>query len=155
MIVSDSTLLIALSRINRLDLLKEYFTEIYIPEEVYREVVEYGGDLFGAKEVKGAAWIKTGKVKDKLGVEILMRNLDRGEAEAIVLAKETNAEVLLIDDKEGREIAEGLGIKISGTIGVLLLAAEDDKLNLKDSLDDLVASGFRLGKEEYNKLIKK
>jgi len=79
MIVSNSTPLIALSRINRLELLKEYFIEIYIPEEIYREVVEYGGDLAGAKEVKDADWIKTWKVKDNLGVEILMRNVDKGE----------------------------------------------------------------------------
>jgi len=72
MIVSNSTPLIALSRINKLELLKEYFTEIYILEEVYREVVERGGNLAGAREVRNAAWIKTRKAKDKLGVEILM-----------------------------------------------------------------------------------
>ncbi|ODS35952.1 MAG: hypothetical protein A7316_05275 [Candidatus Altiarchaeales archaeon WOR_SM1_86-2] len=154
MIVSNSTPLIALSRINRLGLLKEYFTGIYIPREVYREVVEYGGDLAGAKEVKDAGWIKIGKTKDNLGVEILMRSVDRGEAEAIILGKENNADLLLIDDKEGREIAEGLGVKISGTLGVLLLAAKDNKINLKDSLDNLIASGFRLSKEEYDKLVR-
>jgi len=153
MIVSNSTPLIALSRINKLELLKEYFTEIYIPEEVYTEVVKRGGNLAGAREVRDAAWIKTGRAKDKLGVEILVRNLDKGEAEAIILAKENNAELLLIDDRKGRDIAEDLGIKISGTIGVLLLAAEDNKINFKESLDDLIASGFRLSKEEYKKLI--
>jgi len=153
MIVSNSTPLIALSRINKLELLKEYFTEIYIPEEVYTEVVKRGGNLAGAREVRDAAWIKTGRAKDKLGVEILVRNLDKGEAEAIILAKENNAELLLIDDRKGRDIAEDLGIKISGTIGVLLLAAEDNKINFKESLDDLIASGFRLSKEEYKKLV--
>jgi predicted nucleic acid-binding protein len=55
-VVSNSTPLIALSRIGKLELLKQYFFEIIIPEAVYQEVVVSGGDLYGAKEVKGLDW---------------------------------------------------------------------------------------------------
>ena len=63
-VVSNSTPLIALSRINKFSLLKEYFGAVYIPKEVYEEVVTRGGNLFGAEEVASAEWIKVEKVKN-------------------------------------------------------------------------------------------
>lgn len=155
MIVSNSTPLIALSKIKQLQLLKDYFGTITIPMEVFDEIVTRGGALFGAKEVKTKDWIRVSNVKNQLTVDILCRYLDRGEAEAIVLAKENDASLLIIDDSDGRKIAEDIGLKITGTIGILLLAAEDNKLDLNKSLDDLIASGFRLSKKEYKKLIGK
>lgn len=61
--------------------------------------------------------------------------------------------LLVIDDGDGKRIAGSLGIKITGTIGLLLLAAEDEKLNLKRSIDDLMSAGFRLSKKEYEKIV--
>ena len=153
MIVSNSTPLIALSKIGMLELLREYFGEVCIPKEVYDEVVTRGKNLFGAVEVKNAEWIKVEEVRNKIAVESLRDYIDSGEAEAIILAKERNAKLLLIDDSEGRQIAERLGLKITGTIGILLLAARDKKLVFKETIDDLVACGFRLSKEEYDKLL--
>lgn len=151
-VVCNSTPLIALSRVGRLELLKEYFGEVYIPQEVYGEVVTRGGDLFGAKEVASAVWIKVKEVTNRTAVDFLNTILDKGESEAIVLAKEKNM-LLVIDDGEGRNIAESLGLRITGTIGLLLLAAEDGKLDLKQSLDELMAVGFRLGEKEYKRIV--
>lgn len=151
-VVCNSTPLIALSRIGRLELLKEYFGEVYIPQEVYNEVVTRGGGLFGAKEVASVDWIKVKEVTNRIAVDSLSTNLDRGESEAVVLAKERNV-LLVIDDSEGRKIAESLGLKITGTIGLLLLAAEDSKLDLKKSIDDLMAVGFRLSEKEYKRIV--
>jgi predicted nucleic acid-binding protein len=153
MIVSNSTPLIALSKIGKLELLREYFGVIHIPKEVYEEVVTRGKNLFGAMEVKNAEWIKVEEVRNKIAVDSLRDYIDQGEAEAIILAKERNAKLLLIDDSDGRQIAERLGVKITGTIGILLLATTDKKIVFKEALDDLVACGFRLGKEEYDKLL--
>jgi len=152
-IVSNSTPLIALSKIGLFDLLKEYFDEVLIPNEVYEEVVIRGGNLFGAMEVKNSKWIKVIEVENKLAVNSLSMHLGRGEAEAIILAKEKNA-LLIIDDKDGRTIATDLGILITGSVGLLMLAAEDRKIDLKKTLDELIASGFRLSKSEYKKLIR-
>ena len=148
--VCNSTPLIALSRISRLELLSEYLGIVYIPQQVYDEVVTHGGDLFGAKEVASADWIK--EVTNRIAVDSLSVSLDKGESEAIVLAKEMNL-LLVIDDRDGRKIAESLGLKITGTIGLLLLAAEDGKLDLKQSIEDLMAVGFRLGEKEYKRII--
>ncbi len=76
----------------------------------------------------------------------LCTTLDKGESEAIILAREKNA-LLTPDDGDGRHIAGSLGIKITGTIGLLLLVAEDGKLDLKRSIDDLMSVGFRLSKK--------
>jgi len=100
-VVSNSTPLIALAMINRLDLLKEYFGEIFIPEEVYDEVVRRGEGMPGAVEVARSEWIKETNVQNRFAVESLGLTLDKGEAEAIVLSKERDA-LLLIDDGDGR-----------------------------------------------------
>jgi predicted nucleic acid-binding protein len=151
-VISNSTPLIALSRINKFGLLREYFGEIHIPKEVFNEVVTRGGNLSGAEEVASAEWIKVENTGDKIAVESLSITLDKGEAEAIVLAREMNA-LLIIDDGDGRRTAESLGLKITGTLGILLLAHEDGKLDLKTAIDDFMAAGFRLSEKEYKKIL--
>lgn len=150
--VSNSTPLIALSKIGKLDLLREYFGEIYIPREVYDEVVTRGGRLSGAEEVASLEWIKVVDVNNIVAVESLGLVLDKGEAEAIVLAKE-KGDLLIIDDGDGRRTAESLDIKITGTIGILLIASKDGKLDLKKKLDELIKVGFRLGNKEYERIL--
>lgn len=150
--VSNSTPLIALSKIGRLDLLRDYFDEVLIPEEVYDEVVRRGGNLAGAAEVASCNWIKVENVMNRVAVETLSITLDKGEAEAIILAKEKNA-LLIIDDGDGRKTAELLGLKITGTVGILLLASQDGKLDLKRTMDDLKVVGFRLSNKEYKRIL--
>lgn len=151
-VVANSTPLIALSKIGLFHLLNEYFGEVIIPNEVYEEVVIRGGNLFGAKDVSSAEWIKIVSVENRLAVDALSAQLGKGEAEAIVLAKEKNA-LLIIDDRDGRRTAMNLGILITGTVGLLKLAAEEGEIDLKNAMDELMASGFRLSKSEYNKII--
>jgi predicted nucleic acid-binding protein len=151
-VVSNSTPLIALSKIGLFYLLEEYFGEVVIPNEVYEEVVTRGGDLFGAKEVSNSKWVTIIKPKNRLAIDSLSMHLGKGEAEAIILAKEKNT-LLIIDDKDGRTMAANLGIPVTGTVGLLKLASEDGKIDLKKTLEELVAMGFRLSKSEYEKII--
>ncbi len=151
-IVANSTPLIALSRLGLFELLKEYFGEVAIPKEVYEEVVTRGGDLFGAMEVSRSKWIKIYEPGNRLAVDSLSMHLGKGEAEAIILAKEKNT-LLIIDDKDGRRMAAIMEVSVTGTVGLLKLAAEDGKIDLKKTLDELMASGFRLSKNEYKKII--
>lgn len=149
---ANSTPLIALSKIGLFELLKEYFDEVIIPNEVYEEVVTRGGDLFGAREVSTSKWVKVIDVGNRLAVDSLSVHLGKGEAEAIVLAKEKNV-LLIIDDKDGRAMAENLKVPVTGTVGLLMLAAEEGRIDLKTALDELIASGFRLSRSEYKKII--
>lgn len=151
-VISNSTPLIALAKINHLQLLKEYFGGILIPEEVYDEVVRRGSGLAGASEIAACDWITRTQVTNRLAVDALCISLDRGEAEAIVLASEKNG-LLIIDDGEGRKAARQLGLKITGTIGILLLASKERKLDLRSALDDLKAAGFHLSNKEYDRIL--
>ena len=150
--ISNSTPLIVLAKINRLDLLKDYFGEIYIPEEVYDEVVRRGGNLAGSSEVASCNWIKVEPVKNRMAVETLSLSLDKGEAEAIVLSREKDS-LLIIDDGAGRKTAELLGVKITGTVGVLLLASMDGRLDLRKTMDELKSVGFRLSETQYKRIL--
>jgi predicted nucleic acid-binding protein len=141
--VSNSTPLIALSKIGKLNLLREYFEKISIPKAVYDEVVVKGGVLYGAEEVAEADWIMVEDVGNSLAVESLSIYLDAGESEAIVLAKENNC-LLIIDDGDGRKTASNMNVDITGTVGILLKAGRDGKIDLRESLDELNACGFRL-----------
>ena len=144
--VSNSTPLIALSKIGKLGLLRDYFGQICIPKAVYDEVVVNGGILYGAEEVKEADWINVEYVGNALAVESLSMYLDAGESEAIVLAKEKDC-LLIIDDGDGRKAARNMNLTITGTVGILLKAGMDGKTDLRDSLDELNACGFRLSEK--------
>jgi len=153
-VVANSTPLIALSKIGQLKLLKDYFNQIFIPKEVFDEVVTRGGDLFGSKEVREADWIITQEVKNEVAILSLYTQLGKGEAEVIVLARESGAKLLIIDDRDARDIATSMDLRITGTIGILMLAEKDGRLNLKRTLDELLFKGFRLKCSEYKRITK-
>lgn len=153
-IVPNSTPLIALSRLHTIEILQQLFGTISIPLEVYDEAVTRGGTLYGAREVSDAPWILVIPVRNMTAAEALCVHLDRGEAEAIVLAREKDA-LLLIDDKEGRNAALSLGPPITGTMGILLLASQEGMINWKKELDSLIASGFRISEREYHNILER
>jgi predicted nucleic acid-binding protein len=154
MIVSNTGPLISLARVGRLDLLKRYYNEIYIPREVYEEIVIRGQGKAGCDEVKRADWIVTKEVRDKFAVRVLELDIEKGEAEAIVLAKELNAELVLMDERIPREMLKTLGFKVVGTVGILIKAAKEGLLDLKESLDDLRNKGFWLSDDVYELALK-
>ena len=135
-VVSDSSPLIALSKINKLHILKDMFNEVLIPKSVWIEVVEKGKGKYGSEEVKNAKWIKVVDVKDRLSVEILNKEIEIGEAEAIVLAKELKADFLILDEKIPRIIAKSLGINVVGTLALLFIAKK--KGIIDENLDELI-----------------
>ena len=154
-VVSNSTPLIHLAKIGRLELLREFFGEVLIPEAVYRECVLEGSDSEDAQAIKNAEWIKVEKITDERLRRSLMIELDEGESEAIVLALEKNAELVLMDDYDGREVARALGLRVAGTIGILLKAKFTGKIvSLRDELEKLKAMGFWLSDGLYEKVLK-
>jgi predicted nucleic acid-binding protein len=68
--------------------------------------------------------------------------VDAGEREAILLAEELNVDAIMIDDRDGRVIAERRGLRVLGTLGFLEIAHREGKLNFIDALLDLKAAGF-------------
>jgi predicted nucleic acid-binding protein len=93
-VVSDTTAVTSLVKIDRAVLLQDLFEHVLIPEAVRDELLKYHSDLPGFLEVQAA--------NDRTSVNCLRNEIDAGEAEAIILAEEIGADALLIDDKQGR-----------------------------------------------------
>jgi predicted nucleic acid-binding protein len=152
-IVCDASPLIAFSICDKLDLLDTLFKEVVIPEMVYTEVSPEGKP----EASKIAAWAQ-GKIQ-KAGKQSLFQvvnlNLDAGESEAIALYWEKSADFLLIDEQRGRRLATQSGIKIIGTLGILLLAKEKGLVNaVKPFLDQLWESPIRISNLLYQDILK-
>jgi len=153
-VVSDTTAITHLARIGALNIIHQLYMTIYIPEAVYSELTNNGSNIPGAQEAKTYPWIKTKKVRNKDRVNTHAKLLDPGESEAIALAEELNADLLIMDEKIGRKYAKSLGIDITGMIGILLLAKERKLIiSVKPFLDRLMATRFKLGMRLYNQAL--
>ena len=93
MVVSDTSPLINLSRIGRLQLLHQLYDTITVPEAVWHEVVVQGEGLPGTSTIKTAPWVVSKPVVNRALVQALLQDVDRGEAEAIALAIEVGADI--------------------------------------------------------------
>lgn len=153
-VVSNSSPIIHLAKIRRLYLLEEYFHTISIPETVRRECIVEGKDRPEVELIKNADWIKASEVQDQRLVKLLRSSLDDGESEAITLALEIGADLILLDDSDAREKARIYGLKLTGTIGVLLRARLDGQIGfLKEELGRLRETGFWLNNELEARLL--
>jgi len=143
-VIADSSCLIALSKIGELEVLHALFENIFIPKAVYVEVVVQGKGRAGSEEIKNAKWIKVETVKNKLAVKALQINLGEGESEAITLAIEKGADLIILDDFKARQTAEELSLTFVGTLAILQKAKSKGLIkNIEKTLDDLRKAGFR------------
>lgn len=119
-VVSDTSPITSLAGIGQLELLRLLYSKVIIPQAVYNEMVGAGKTVPGASEVQTLDWIETQQVYNFSQVEALQSELDPGEAEAIILAIELNAELLIMDERPGRTVASQYGINVTGVLGILL-----------------------------------
>ena len=151
-IICDSSPLIALSIIDKLDLLTILFKDVFVPVSVFNEVSKQGKP----ESQRIAEW-----AQDKVTATIhkqLMQSfsllLDVGESEAMSLYFEKKADFLLIDEKKGRKIAVYNNMNVVGSLGVLLLAKQKGLIALiKPLLDKLQQSYIRISNELYLKTL--
>lgn len=145
LIISDTSCLIALSKIGKLDLLKELYQEIFITTEVYKE---FGGRL--------PDWIIIIEVKSKYKQKELEVKLDKGEASSIALALESKNPTLIIDEIKGRKIARSFNLNMIGTIGIIILAHKKGLISdVVEIILQLVRKGFKLSDTLISKIIEK
>lgn len=156
-VISDSSVLMNLAAIEKLDLMPIIFEEIVISNGVFEEIVVEGWGKFGSQEIKEANWIEVRECTDLELLQQLLNLLDRGEAESIVLSKELNADLLIIDEKAGREIAQQLEIQITGLLGVLLIAKKKGLIeSVKILMEQLQReANFRISKSTFNIVLEK
>lgn len=136
-VVSDTTPLISLMKASRLDVLQKMFGEILIPETVFEELTTNDCFQEEAEQIRNCAFIRRVSVDEQKTVAILRRatGLDQGESEAIIYADDHQADFLLMDEAAGRKVAKAMGLRIMGTVGVLVNAFEDGILTAEDVED--------------------
>ena len=138
-VISDTTPLISLIKINHLELIGDLFGEIQIPDAVYRELVSNKKYTAEADKIKNYKSIKRVKVENETSVQLLRRatGLDIGESEAIILSDQIKADLLLMDEVKGRQVARNMGINLMGTIGILM-QAYDSRLLSKEEIEECI-----------------
>lgn len=137
--VCNSTPIISLSSVGRLDLLRDIFGEIIIAEAVYREIK--AKQSYGYREID-ADFITVHVVQDIAERSRLQEELDDGEAETILLAKEIQATRVIIDENIGYAIARREGLNVVRTLSILLKAKDEGLIvALKPILDEMIAKG--------------
>jgi len=155
-IVSDTSSITNLAAINQLHLLKLLYKSIIIPQAVYLELTK--NNVPGTKEVQTFSWIITKSVQNKEEVEHILNsknNIHLGEIEAIILAIEINANLLLMDEKRGRNLALSYQLSVTGLLGILLQAKEKKLISsVKKLMDDMIKiANFRVSKELYQQML--
>lgn len=147
--VSNTSPLLNLAIIDRLVLAKSQFGRVLVPPSVVEEFrLEEGRPGSSAlREALGEGWITETNVSDNMLARTLRHDLDRGEAEAIALAVEKEANRILLDEREGRRRARQLDLEVTGVLGVLLRAGHEGKIeSLPKALDRLEdEAGFWIG----------
>ena len=155
-VVSNASPQAALSFIGQLEVLRQLYGTILVPEAVWQEVAVAGAGHLGRNAVLQADWIERRKVSNRQLVIALVQDLDPGEAEAIALAVEVNADLLIMDERLGRQTAHRFGLNVVGVLGVLIEAKQrglikEVKLYL-DQLRDV--AGFRISDGLYRRVLK-
>ena len=143
-IISDTSCLVILSKINKLHILNDLFGNIIITTEV---AAEFGEEI--------PKWIELRDAKDQLPQTLINSSIDLGEASSIALAIELTDPLLILDDLKARNFAESLNLSFTGTIGVLMNAKSKKIIpNLKVVLDQIQKTDFRISKNLIEQALK-
>lgn len=154
-IVSDATPIISLAKIEKLDILGRFYDEVLMPKAVYDEVCRNPAFRAEAEAIQKCVFMKVRTVSRTQSVKILRAaGLDLGESEAIVLADTLLDSLLLMDERKGRQIAQNMGIRITGTLGILLKAKNLGMIDtIKPLLDKLLQENIRIGEALYHSIL--
>jgi predicted nucleic acid-binding protein len=150
-VVSNTSPLTNLAAIGHFELLRKLFGEVHIPQGVWEELNKGGRRHPGSQEVENASWVHRREVSNQTVTALLRRDLDLGEAETLALALELRADLVLLDEQEGRHAATRLGLRRFGVLGILLKAKRQGEIGeIRSSLDSLrQQAGFFLGESLY------
>ena len=142
LVISDTSPLRYLAVIDGVELLATIFGEVWVPRAVLDEMsASSSPELVRALVRNPPVWLCTREPSEQT-LALVSRDLDKGERAALALALDLHADLLLIDDTAGRREAESLGIRITGTVGFLRLAAERGLINVPVIVQELRRSGF-------------
>jgi predicted nucleic acid-binding protein len=157
-VVSDTSPLLGLSAIGYLELLKDQFGEVFIPPSVLAEL-KVETDFRGTNAIQQAlsqGWLIPKEIQNEPLVKSLLLDLHKGEAEALTLAMDLGLDMIVMDERIGRERAKALGLKTVGILGVLLSAKKHGKI---DSVGDAMKAlrkeiGFFISENLYQEILR-
>jgi len=149
-VIVNASPILSLHEIGLLEIMKELYGEITIPEAVRREVTARDSHT-----LDGYAWIRVAEISSIAAKELFTSALHDGEVEVILLAKERNADLVVIDDGLARRHAQYLKLNVTGTVGVLLRAKNSGSIKeIKPILDKLIQNGLFLSDDVYRDVLR-
>ena len=153
-VIVNSTPLIALCHVDQLEVLKSIYGEITIPQAVYKEI-SAKQDSICKKQVDSAlGWIHVENIQNEMAKSMYKTQLHEGEVEVMILAKETEANLVIIDDANAKKHARYLGLTVTGTLGVLIKAKNQGHISeLKPMLEEMVAKNIYLSDKIIQKCL--
>lgn len=152
-IIADSSPLITLAIIDKLEILELLFKEVIISKGVYEEIIKKNKPK--SEKLRQYFMNNVKEVNNKIAVNILKQDIDLGEAESIILALELQVEDILIDDLKGRKYAKIEGLKIIGSMGLLLEAKRRGFIKeIKPLIEILIKNDIRLGDSLIKQVLK-
>ncbi len=154
-VISDTSTLSGLILIGRIDILTHIFKQIFIPKIIKEELLSL---IKYRKEINDLINKKFIIIKDDIQSELvndLAGLLDKGEAQAITLSIELNADLLIMDEMEGRTVAKAIGLNVIGLLGLLIIAKRKNIVEeVKPIMDDLKKkAGFWVGNNLYESVL--
>jgi uncharacterized protein len=152
-LVADTGPIIAFARIQQLDLLHQVVGALLIPPAVYDELVVQGQGRPGADEVERGDWIHQREIADRVFLDQLPHDLHSGEREAITLAHDLNA-LLLIDERRGRRSAQGLGLTVVRSLRILADAKQRGIIEVvRPLVENLLANRYWIEEDVINSFL--
>lgn len=154
-VVADSSVITGLLALRKIVLLNSVFGQVLITNSVHKELSslkEFGYDI----ENLNKPWIKIADIRNFEHRNFLLKRLDPGEADSIILSIEKNADFLLMDERKGRKIAKEIGLQVVGLVGILIQAKRNGLIhNLKSELQLLTSKlEFRMSRELIERALK-
>jgi len=144
LVIADTSCLILLSKVDELDILKANYGRILVTPEIAEE---FNQDI--------PDWIEVIETKDKQLQRLLEDSLDLGESTALTLSFETENSTVILDDLKARKIAIKLGVKVTGTIGVIIKAKLNGTIpSAKTILDKISNTDFRINSQLIDEAVR-
>jgi len=149
LVVSNTSPLLNLALIDRLDLVAEQFSTVAVPSQVWAELMAGTEGTEQLRAHRDAGTLGVVSVPESDLFTEFRRDLDAGESAALAYAVSEHASLILLDEREGRQAARRHGLSVTGVVGILLRAATDGDLDIETELDALRDAGFWISDELY------
>lgn len=153
LVVSDTSPLLNLALIEQLTLLESQFSSITIPSQVWEELADGEAGLDALRALRDKEFLTVVEVEQSDLFTEIFHELDLGKTAAICHAIEQGADLILLDEKDGRQVARRHDLTVTGIIGILLRGAKGGDTELEQELDALREAGFWISDDLYSRVL--